>query len=136
MNILKEHRENRIDIYVKEALKEKENKVSDKRETQRIDKLADIQIADLKEDIKEVNSGITRIEKMLIGNGSEGLVQKCAKNSARIKMILLILSGTLIGGGIGGAYSYKNNTQVQKPSTVEVKEPQPEVIANIFKQLH
>jgi len=79
--------------------------------TQRIDALLDGRIGDLqddiknisiifRDDIKEVSNSVKEIRKILIGNGREGVIQKVAKNSAKIK-ILCWLSSVIVGAIIG-----------------------------------
>jgi len=74
------------------------------KETQRINELEDRLLDTLKVDILETKTSVLRIEKMLVGNGSEGLLQKVSSNQAKIKIILwvlsIIVSGALAGSGI------------------------------------
>ena len=94
--------------------------------TQRIDELLDDRINDVRDDIKAVQSTVTDIRKMLIGNGSgNGIVQIVSKNSARIKVLFLILGGTLVGGGVGGVYGINNGK-----ASVESPRPEP-IVSNV-----
>jgi len=115
MSMLDKHREGRIDKYVRVALQEKETLNNGNREmskdkenydTQRIDQIRE-DFKDLKHDIKEDNkevlSAVTSIRTILVGNGSEGIIAKTAKNSAKIKIILWTLS-VMVGAIIGSYY--------------------------------
>ena len=68
--------------------------------TSRIDALLDDRILDLKDDIKAVGVAVKDIHKMLVGNGSEGIIQKVERNSAKVK-ILCWLSSIIVGAVIG-----------------------------------
>ena len=68
--------------------------------TQRIDSLLDDKIKDLRDDIGVVGASVIRLEKILVGNGSEGVLQIQAKNCAKIK-ILMWLSSVIVGAIIG-----------------------------------
>jgi len=72
-------------------------------QSQRLDELLDFRIGDLKEDIKETKNSVIRIEKMLVGNGSEGLISKVSKNSANMKIVLWVLS-IIVGGALTASF--------------------------------
>lgn len=90
---------------------------NNKNNTQRIDELLDYRIGDIKEDILETKSAVIRIEKMIVGNGSEGLIQKVSKNSANIKIILwalsIIVGGALTGGAVVNALCSDNDNKIE-----------------------
>jgi len=83
--------------------------MTDNHSSQRVDALLDFRIEDVKEDIAETRKSVNRIEKILIGNGSEGLIQKVSKNTANIKIILWVLSIIVGGALVGGAVVKKVN---------------------------
>ena len=64
----------------------------------RIDKLEDSRIEEIKETV-------TRIEKILVGNGSEGLISKVDANSMRSKGVVWGL-GVIYTAIIGGLIKY------------------------------
>ena len=68
--------------------------------TSRIDALLDDRILDLKDDIKAVGVAVKDIHKMLVGNGSEGIIQKIERNTTKVK-ILCWLSSIIVGAVIG-----------------------------------
>ena len=70
--------------------------------THRIDALLDDRILDLKEDIKGVGVAVKDLHKMLVGNGSEGLIQKVERNSAKVKILCWL--GSMIVGAVIGSY--------------------------------
>ena len=75
--------------------------------TSRIDALLDDRILDLKDDIKAVGVAVKDLHKMLVGNGSEGIIQKVERNSAKVK-ILCWLGSLLVAGVIGSYMSGKS----------------------------
>ena len=94
--------------------------------TQRIDTLLDDKIKDLRDDISVVGASVIRLEKILVGNGREGVIQQVAKNSAKIK-ILMWLSSVIIGAIIG-AYI--------KTAKIDLSNFDPAVAQEIVKTLN
>ena len=62
-----------------------------KATSQRIDSLMDIQIADIKRESIATRQAVQRIEKMIVGNGSPGLLGEVASNTSNIKILLSLL---------------------------------------------
>ena len=110
MTSLNEHRESRIDRYVRKAEEDKMDKPDLER---RIDSLEDARVDRMFKQIEDLH-------KILLGNGSEGIIQKVAKNSVRIKIIFLILGGTLVGGGVGGIYGVNSKPSVPDPTPAPI----------------
>jgi len=70
--------------------------------TQRIDDLTDQIHDDIREDIKSVKETVTNIHKILVGNGSEGLLRTVSNNKIKIKIVMWTLA--LLVAAIVGAY--------------------------------
>ena len=89
--------------------------VKDKGTTQRIDDLLDDRINSIRDDISETKQSVLRIEKILVGNGSEGIIQAVAKLSARQKIVCWVLS-IVVSGALGSGVAYFNkDSELFKP---------------------
>ena len=94
--------------------------------TQRIDTLLDDKIKDLRDDISVVGASVIRLEKILVGNGREGVIQIQAKNSAKIK-ILCWLSSVIVAAIIG---AYVKN------ATIDLSQLDPAVAKQLIELLN
>ena len=86
----------------------KEDKMEKSEMEKRIDHLEDDRFERM---IGQVNE----LHKILLGNGSEGIIQIVAKNSAKIKIILWALSVMI--GAILGSY-YKGETRQETTNAI------------------
>ena len=81
--------------------------MNDNYKTQRIDTLLDKRIDTIRDnlqgDMQDIKNTVDSIHKILVGNGSEGLLEKVTQNSVRVKVIMWIV-GVLFAAIVGSYF--------------------------------